>query len=400
MAATRAPLPVQAVELALKSRMRIAILTTDNRQNNHEYHLPAPYFGTAPEALLQGFAAMPEVEVHVVSCTQKPMTSPARLADNIWFHSLLVPQWGWLRTGYQGCIRAVRKKLRELRPDIVHGQGTERDCALAAVFSGFPNVLTIHGNMRAIARVNRASRFSYLGLAARLERYVLPRTTGVVCITHYTEGRVKDLARRTWVVPNAVDQQFLEIQAHAEQSALPVGLCVGSICPHKNQNAFIQALDPLAAHLPFRMIFAGQDGGTYGEKFHELIRERSWCEFAGFIGREQLRRQLKTAAFLALPSWEDNCPMVVLEAMAAGVPVVASNIGGVPDLIESEKTGLLCDPNRPESFCEQVTRLLMEPHLGPQLAANARREVLCRFHPQVIARRHLEIYREVWQSCR
>ena len=54
------------------------------------------------------------------------------------YHSLIVPKLGWLCTGYQGFIRAPRKKIWELQPDIVHGQGTERDCALSAVFSGFP----------------------------------------------------------------------------------------------------------------------------------------------------------------------------------------------------------------------------------------------------------------------
>ena len=85
--------------------------------------------------MLQGFAALPEVRVHVVSCTQQPMRSPEKLAGNIWFHSLHVPKLGWLRTGYQGCIRAVRRKLRAIQPDLVHGQGTERDCALSAIFS-------------------------------------------------------------------------------------------------------------------------------------------------------------------------------------------------------------------------------------------------------------------------
>lgn len=375
--------------------MRIAILTTDNRQNNHEYHLPAPYFGTAPEALLQGFAAVPEVEVHVVSCTKKPMTSPARLADNIWFHSLLVPQLGWLRTGYQGCIRAVRKKLRELQPDIVHGQGTERDCAISAVFSGFPNVLTIHGNMRAIARMHRARTLSYLGLTAQLERYVLPRTAGVVCITRHTRDQVVNLTPRTWVVPNAVDQAFLKLPARPQPSVPPVGLCIGTICLHKNQNVFIRALEPLAARRPFKIFFAGDAPGSYGEEFHRLLQAHPWCSYAGFLGREQLADQFKTATFLALPSLEDNCPMVVLEAMAAGVPVVAARIGGVPDLIESGKTGLLCDPGRPEDFCTQVGRVLAEPELAKRLAENARSEALRRFHPRVIARQHLEIYREV-----
>src|SRR5437879_2454716 len=109
--------------------MRIAMLATDGREMLRSYQEKEPIFGTAPEALLKGLAGLPEAEVHVISCTQKPMSSPEKLAANIWFHSLLVPKLGWLRTGYQGCIRAVRKKLREIQPDIVHAQGTERDCA-------------------------------------------------------------------------------------------------------------------------------------------------------------------------------------------------------------------------------------------------------------------------------
>src|ERR1044072_7008483 len=123
--------------------LKIGFLTLDARQAFRQYDKPAPYFGTAPEALLQGFALLPEVEVHVVCCIQKLMVSPEKLAPNVWYHSLLVPKIGWMRTGYQGCIRATRKKIRALQPAIVHGQGTERDCAISATFTGFPNVLTI-----------------------------------------------------------------------------------------------------------------------------------------------------------------------------------------------------------------------------------------------------------------
>ena len=87
--------------------------------------------------------------------------------------------------------------------------------------------------------------------------------------------------------------------------------------------------------------------------------------------------------------------MVVLEAMAAGVPVLASNIGGVPDLIADGKTGLFGDPQQPESFRVGVESLLADRDLARQIAAAAKAEALRRFHPLVIARRHLEIYREV-----
>src|SRR5208283_2687673 len=110
--------------------MKIAIITTDQRETDRDYSNPTPGFGAAPEALLQGFATLPEVEIHVISCVQQPVNAPKNIAGNVWFHSLHVPKIGWLRSGYQGCVRATRKKLHEIRPDIVHGQGTERYAAL------------------------------------------------------------------------------------------------------------------------------------------------------------------------------------------------------------------------------------------------------------------------------
>jgi glycosyltransferase involved in cell wall biosynthesis len=377
--------------------MRVAILTTDMREAVPGCTDPQPRIGLAPSALLQGFALLPEVEVHVVSCLKEPLPSPGKIAPNIFYHGVAAPRIGWLRTGYQGCIRAVRKKLKEIRPDIVHGQGTERDCAISAVFSGHPNVITIHGNMRLIARLNRARPFSYEWLAARLERFTIPRSDGVVCITNYTRDAVAGLAKKNWVVPNAVDAGFFEVRPEINPERPPVILCAGAVCLRKNQNAFIRALDPLAAKRKFRALFLGvaPDGNAYSRNFFELIRARPWCEHAGFVGREQLKSHLRGAGLLALPSLEDNCPMVVLEAAAAGVPVVAAKVGGVPDLIEDGKTGLLCDPLDAVSMAGAVEKLLEQPPLARSLAADANRLARERFHPRVIARRHLEIYREV-----
>src|SRR5580658_6167766 len=208
-------------------RMKIAMLVPDNRDEFRRYADPDPWFGQAPTSLLSGLAAMTECEIHIVCCVQRPLRSPPKLAANIYFHSLLVPSWGWLRGGYLGCIRAIRRKLRHIKPDIVHGQGTERYCALAAVFSGFPNVLTIHGNMRLVAKINHAPPFSFQWLAARLEAFTLPRSNGVVCISSYTQRAVASLARVTWIVPNAVDGSFFAIKP---QPAFPKELlCVAHI---------------------------------------------------------------------------------------------------------------------------------------------------------------------------
>ena len=380
--------------------MRIALLTTDNREVLKDYHTPAPYFGTAPEALMQGFALMPEVEVHVVACLRRKVHSPPKLAHNIFFHSLHVPKLGWMRTGYQGCIRAVRKKLKTIQPEIAHGQGTELDCAISAVFSGFPNVLTIHGNMRCIARVTRARPFSFPWLAARLEGFTLPRSNGVVCITSHTQRAVANLAKRTWVVPNAVDASFFEVNARPVAGVPARLLCVAHVCPLKNQNALIRALDPLTGRHKFELGFCGEanEHDAYGEEFFRLVRARPWCSYNGFASREELKALLRQAAGLVLPSLEDNCPMTVLEAMAAGVPVVAARVGGLPDLIEEGRTGFFCDPLDAGSMAAAIERVLLNPAAAAEVARHARQRARERFHPEVIARRHVEIYREVLSS--
>jgi glycosyltransferase involved in cell wall biosynthesis len=380
--------------------MRIAILTTDSREHYRDHSNPVPSFGTAPEALLQGFAQLQDVEVHVVSCARAPMSSPEKLASNIFYHALLVPKIGWMKTFYQGCIRETRKKLAEIKPDIVHGQGTERDCAISAVLSGFPNVLTIHGNMRLIAKVNRVKPFSFFWLAAMLERFTIPRSNGVVCITRYTEAAVSDLAKRTWIVPNAVDASFFEVQAQPPPGKIPRILCVGLVCLRKNQNAFIRALDALSPQGKFEVLFLGltQAGNPYDDEFLGLVRERPWCIYGGMADRAQLKQHFREAAALALPSLEDNCPMVVLEAMAAGVPVVAAKVGGLPDLIEEGKTGFFCDPLDATSMAKAVEKVLHDRSALADFTKRAKEEALRRFHPKAIASQHVRIYEEVLRA--
>src|SRR5215469_14993876 len=192
--------------------MRIVILTSDKRERYKDYKNPKPSFGPAPEALLQGFAALgSEIEVHVISCLQKPVPAEAKITGNTWYHGLHVPKIGWLRTVYQGCIRAVQKKIREIQPDIVHGQGTERDCAMCAIYSGFPNVLTIHGNMLTVAKHHHTYPGNiYWGMSALLETFALKRTIGVFCNSAYTESLVAPRAKRVWHVPNALQNAFFE----------------------------------------------------------------------------------------------------------------------------------------------------------------------------------------------
>ncbi len=377
-----------------KEPLRVAMLLADDRDEYGRHDLPQPYFGPAPSSLIEGFSQTDGVEIHIICCVHRSLPAPERIAPNIFYHALRVPKLGWLRTAYAGCIVAVRRLLRRIRPHVVHGQGTERATGMCAAYSGYPNVLTIHGNMRAIARAMGARPLSFHGLTAFLEGWVLPRVGGVICLSNYTREQVAANARRTWVVPNAVGDAFFRNNPARATPAEVV--CVARICNYKNQNALITALDPVAARQPFRLIFAGiGPDDSYFAEFRRLIAARPWCQHAGQLDAASLRALYARASLGVLPTLEDNCPMVILEAAAGGLPFAASNVGGVPDLIEDGKTGVLFDPRNPTDMRDKIAALLAEPTQLTELGARARARAEQNFRPSVIAAAHLQIYRGI-----
>jgi glycosyltransferase involved in cell wall biosynthesis len=371
------------------------MILADERDVLMRYDLPDPFFGSAPSALLEGFAESRELEVHVIGCIRNRLRVPEKLAHNIYYHAVRVSRWAFLRTAYLPCIFKIRTKLKQIKPDIVHGQGTERYQGLAAAYSGFPSVVTVHGNMRQIAKALRARPFSFHWLTGQLEPLALRRASGVLCLSHYTFQQVHTLARRTWTLPNAVQKAFFGVKPEPVSPARV--LCVANIAPYKNQNFLMRTLDPIAANSGMRLVFLGRlaESEPYAQEFLSMVKSRPWCTHEGFQAGAALRDCFKTAHLLVLPSLEDNCPMVVLEAMAAGVPVAASRIGGVPDLVQDGVTGALFDPTEPAALRQTVERLFSDRALASRLSSNARQHAERTYHPRVIGRQHCEIYRQL-----
>lgn len=376
---------------------RLALLTTDNREDRRDYSPELPWFGTAPQSLLDGFALCPnEIEVHVISCTRRHLKSNLQLAANVFFHSVYVPPWAWLKTAYLGNILAVRRCLSHIRPDIVHGQGSERDCALTAAFSDYANVITIHGNMRRLARISHAPLWSFAGISSVLENIALRCCGGVVCLSSHSHDLAAPLARKTWLVPNAVDSSFFSV-ARNPSAQPPEILIVADLLPNKNILHFLESIAPFRESCPFtvRLIGKAQQDSPYVRAIQSFADGNSWCGIEPFADRERIRAAMATATLLALPSIEENLPMVILEAMAAGLPVAASCVGGIPDLITDRSTGMLFNPGCPASICGAIRHLLDHPAEREQMAAAARKKVLRHHHPAAVAHAHLEIYRSM-----
>lgn len=376
--------------------MRIVQITTDSREHFKDYHTAAPYFGAAPEALLAGFAALPNVEVHVICCVRSPVPSTPKLAPNINYHPVLVPKSGWMSSLYYGCSAKVRELCQRLQPDIVHGQGTERECAITAVRSGFSNVVTIHGNVKELHRLGMFGSGLYGSMASFFESRALRQTTGVFCNSGYTQSLVSPRASQTWLIPNAIRAQFFQPCVVQGKRGIPTFVIVGLICPRKRQLELLRMVGEIVrSGRKMQVVFAGSlsEESEYGAAFGAELRlaeAAGYAEFAGFLDVPALIMLLDSShAFLHFPS-EESFGLVVAEAMARGLKFFGAKLGGIVDIASGIDGAELHEDF--QSLQAGVSQWLDTGASAPALAAD---EIASRYHPHVIAEEHLKIYQQV-----
>jgi glycosyltransferase involved in cell wall biosynthesis len=382
--------------------MKIVQITTDNREHNKDYDADNPYFGTAPEALFEGFSQISGIEVHVISCLRKAVVSPAMIAGNIHYHPLIVPKSGWMTSLYYGCIKAARVLIRELQPDVVHGQGTERECGMCAAHSGFPNVITIHGNMAELNRlgINFAGHRLYGYMASKLESHALGKCAGVLCHSAYTESLVAPRANKTWRVPNAIRSGFLsDLPSLYDRTDVPLLLNVGQLGVRKRQLEILKMAGAMHRQgYVFHLVFIGSihQNDDYARAFvQELKRAESmgYASHAGWLDTGALVALMDQAqGFIHFPS-EEAFGLVVAEAMARGLKFFGADLGGIKEIASgipgAELHTTLAD------LQAGVARWLIAGASKVPEAAVAVRE---RYSPHVVAASHKKIYHELLMS--
>lgn len=391
--------------MASNRALRVGLLATDNREHCRNYGEKDPLFGAPVEALLQGFLEFPEeVEIHILSVAQKPLRAPPRLGRNLFYHSLLVPKIGWLRTGYQGCIRAVRTKARELDLELLHGEGTERDCAIEAVTSGLPNLVTLHGNMRAMARVLRARPFSYHWFHSFLESYALRRTNLVLCNSSYTESLVRPLNPKVLRMPNPVREAFYS--PLPPRPSTPLGklqfLVVGLVASHKQSLEILRTLRVWAKthSRPFHCLWVGALSGQeqYVRSFTDELsaaRKEGWADHQPHMSEVELREAMDARDVLIHIPKEEAFGLVVAEAMLRGMEIIAGRTGGLVDF-QTLYPGLrMVDPDLPQNWLEALNDLTRRP---PTRIARQSWDFML-FHPREIARRHCQAYHQLLHAA-
>ena len=376
--------------------MRIVQITTDNREHFKNYALTEPYFGTAPEALFEGFQMLTDIEVHVISCIRQIIKSPKKVGENIYFHSVFVPKFGWMSSGYYGCSRAIRSLCAEIKPDIVHGQGSERDCAIAAARSGFPNIITIHGNITELNRLKMFGHGLYGPLASFFETRAMKSTLGVFCNSRYTQHLVEKRAKKTWLVPNAIRKAFFTPKIKCSSISTPTIVNIGVICARKRQLEILQIIGEIVRQgKKLHIVFAGMfsENESYGQAFARELRKAEaagYASFAGHLNACQLIDLLDEAdGFVHFPT-EEAFGLVVAEALARGLKFFGANLGGIMDITADIDGAELHDDI--QSLKVGITNWI---DAGALQTEGVSASIASRYHPKIIAQRHIEIYQEV-----
>lgn len=179
-------------------------------------------------------------------------------------------------------------------------------------------------------------------------------------------------------------------------SGVLVVLCAGRMSKEKGHADLIRAIAVVAQGRetpPFRLVVAG-DGPERGsiERTCAALGVLENVILTGF--QPDLRVYYKMADMVALPSHSEGSPNVLLEAMAAGLPVAATRVGGVPEIAGHEENALLVEPRDPEAMAAALVRLLRDEDLRKRLGAAAR-TVTSTYAPEAYCRGLLDIYRQV-----
>jgi glycosyltransferase involved in cell wall biosynthesis len=117
--------------------------------------------------------------------------------------------------------------------------------------------------------------------------------------------------------------------------------------------------------------------------------------FTGAVDSPTLMREFQECDLLVLPSLGESAPLVISQAMCLGLPVVATRVGGIPEMVEHGLTGMLVPPGESEPLADALMQLLDDPQLRHRLGAAARGQAVERYLPRSVAQATLRVYQEV-----
>jgi len=360
-------------------------------------------------ALAHALARRSDIECHVIAA-MNGATKKYRRVGALQVHYIRRLNLPRLVTQRIHDIPALVRVIRSISPDIVHGEGQDRQ-ALAALGTGFPTVITPHGVLFIESRMMRQHSLDIAGalkqyLINDMERQVFRRARDMIIISRYLPQIYGSMLQaHKHFIENPIGQEFFQVPRSPEPGRL---LFVGTVVPRKRVQDIIAAVAlvlnmPASSNAQWKSDLQLRIAGPLLDAGSEALL-RSTIESTGLqrrvtllgpVSQSQLLDEYARAQILVLASKEETAPQVIAQAMACGLPTVASAVGGIPAMVREGESGLLFPFSDTQAFAKQLYRLLNDSQLREAMETRIVREGRERFHPDSVAARTVAVYREI-----
>ena len=320
---------------------------------------------------------------------QLPGGIPVALRTQRWTY-LLLP--GFLFSMLLSCLRHAQNV------DVIHANWAVCGCiaGLVGKLRHVPVVTTLRGDD--VARAQRSI----------LDRMILSLclhwSSAVVCVSHSMDAWLRKqyplLVNRMCVIENGVEDTLLSLPLERKlvSTASPLQLVtVGSLIPRKGIDLIIYAMQQLSDRSTIALTVIGDGPEQLRlEKMVDTLELRQHVRFAGAVPPSAIADELAKAHVFVFASHSEGRPNAVLEAMAAGLPVVASDIPGVNELVQHGVTGFLYQPDSVEALAAHIQCLLEDADLRARFGRAGRDNIINRgLHWHTTAENYSRLYRSI-----
>lgn len=294
-----------------------------------------------------------------------------------------------------------------LGPDVCHVHGTNainKEIYFALQQHGIKMMLTVHGILReekkqALLRKPSLKALYQYVIQSRDERELLEAAPRIIVDTAYVEEKLKAYGLKhvpqMHVIPQGIDETYYTIKCNPKSNVI---LCVGAIAPRKGHIYTVEMFNRLRKKridAKLRIIGSLADKGYYDQLQHK-IAENKYKEDISLeanLPREELLKAYSGAKLFVLHSREESQGIVFAEAMATGLPVVATKIGGIPYVVADGKSGFLCPYGDVDVMAQNAELLLTDEQIWQEFSSAAK-EIAKGYSWKDIAERIVRLYKE------
>ncbi len=239
-------------------------------------------------------------------------------------------------------------------------------------------------------------------LLKRFRTYVIGRIDKIIAVSSLLADRVQALGaapEKVALIPNGVDTSTFKYVTNEKRFDRNL-LWVGRMSIEKGVEYLIRAISQVVAQFPQTTLTLVGDGPLRAD-IENLINSLGLEDhviLTGMLTHEEIPAHLARADLFVLPSLSEGLPLVLVEAMSAGKPVVATRVGGIPDVLVDEgehQTGYLVPPKDPEALTESICTLLGAPEKAHRMGQNGRERIEQQFTWSTIADQTIAIYKSL-----